>query len=68
MRAEKYVFWFIFVFFLIVTPIYWFMAREIAGTFVLGFTGLLGCGGLALGEVVRDDHRRAGGRRQGREL
>ena len=35
MRPEKYVFWFIFVFFAVVTPIYWFMAQEIAGTFVL---------------------------------
>ena len=42
MRPEKYVFWFIFVFFAVVTPIYWFMAQEIAGTFVLGFSGLLG--------------------------
>ena len=42
MKAEKWVFWFIFIFFLIVTPIYWFMSYEIAGTFVLAFTGLLG--------------------------
>ncbi|AQP47495.1 cytochrome C oxidase subunit IV [Tessaracoccus aquimaris] len=42
MKAEKWVFWFIFLFFLVVTPVYYFMSREIAGTFVLGFTGLLG--------------------------
>jgi len=41
-RPEKYVFLFIAVFFAIVTPIYWFMSGEIAGTFVLGFSGLLG--------------------------
>ncbi|QXT62064.1 cytochrome c oxidase subunit 4 [Tessaracoccus palaemonis] len=42
MKPEKYVFWFIFVYICIVTPVYWLMSREIAGTFVLGFTGLLG--------------------------
>lgn len=42
MKPEKWVFWFIFLFFLIVTPVYYFMSREVAGTFVLGFTGLLG--------------------------
>lgn len=42
MKPEKWVFWFIFIYILVVTPIYWFMSREIAGTFVLGFTGLLG--------------------------
>lgn len=42
MKAEKWVFWFIFLFFLVVTPVYYFMSYEIAGTFVLGFTGLLG--------------------------
>ncbi len=42
MKAEKWVFWFIFLFFLVVTPVYYFMSQEIAGTFVLGFTGLLG--------------------------
>lgn len=42
MKAEKWVFWFIFLFFLVVTPVYYFMSREIAGTFALGFTGLLG--------------------------
>ena len=42
MKAEKWVFWFIFLFFVVVTPVYWLMSHEIAGTFVLGFTGLLG--------------------------
>ncbi|SHI40281.1 Cytochrome c oxidase subunit IV [Tessaracoccus bendigoensis DSM 12906] len=42
MKPEKWVFWFIFIFFLIVTPVYWVMSHEIAGTFVLGFAGLLG--------------------------
>ncbi|MHA7860899.1 aa3-type cytochrome oxidase subunit IV [Tessaracoccus sp. Y36] len=42
MKPEKYSFWFIFVFFAIVTPIYWFVSGEIAGTFVLGATGFLG--------------------------
>lgn len=42
MKAEKFVFWFIFAFFLIVTPIYWFMSHEVAGTFVLGFSAVLG--------------------------
>ncbi|RMB59639.1 cytochrome c oxidase subunit 4 [Tessaracoccus antarcticus] len=42
MRPEKLVFAFIAVFFAVVTPIYWFMAHEVAGTFVLGFAGVLG--------------------------
>lgn len=42
MKPEKYSFWFIFLFFAIVTPIHWFVTNEIAGTFVLGATGLLG--------------------------
>ena len=42
MKAEKWVFWFIFIFFVVVTPIYWFMSGEIAGTFVLGFSAVLG--------------------------
>ncbi|MCC2593439.1 cytochrome c oxidase subunit 4 [Tessaracoccus sp. OS52] len=42
MRPEKGTFWFVAVFFGVVTPIYWFTAHEIAGTFVLGFTALLG--------------------------
>ncbi len=42
MKPERYVFWFIAVFFGTVAPIYWFMSGEIAGTFVLAFAGLLG--------------------------
>ncbi len=42
MKPERYIFVFIAIFFGVVTPIYWLMAREIAGTFVLGFAGLLG--------------------------
>ncbi len=42
MKPEKYTFWFIAGFFWVVAPVYWFMSREIAGTFVLGFAGLLG--------------------------
>ena len=42
MKPERWVFWFIAIFFGIVTPAYWIMAHEIAGTFVLGFSGLLG--------------------------
>ena len=42
MKPERMIFWFIAVFFGVVTPIYWLMAKEIAGTFVLGFAGLLG--------------------------
>lgn len=42
MKPEKWIFWFIAIFFAIVTPIYWFMSHEIAGTFALLFTGVLG--------------------------
>lgn len=42
MKPERLIFWFIAVFFAVVTPIYWLMSHEIAGTFVLGFAGLLG--------------------------
>lgn len=42
MKPERLVFWFIAVFFAVVSPIYWFMTGEIAGTFVLAFSGLLG--------------------------
>jgi len=41
-RAEKWTFWFIAIYFGIVAPVYWIVAREIAGTFALGFTALLG--------------------------
>ena len=42
MKAETLVFGFIAVFFFVMTPIYWLMSGEIAGTFGLGFAGLLG--------------------------
>ncbi|MFV0428853.1 MAG: cytochrome c oxidase subunit 4 [Arachnia sp.] len=42
MKAEKWVFWFIAIFFVVVTPVYWFMTQEVAGTFVLGFSALVG--------------------------
>ena len=44
MKPEKYVFWFIFAFFAIVTPIYWFVTggSEPAGALALAFTGLMG--------------------------
>lgn len=44
MKTERNVFLFIFIFFLVVTPVYVFMTegKELAGAFVLGFTGLLG--------------------------
>lgn len=42
MKAEKWTFWFIAIFFGVVAPAYWLIAREIAGTFVLAFTSVLG--------------------------
>lgn len=42
MKAERNIFIFVAAFFLIVAPIYWLMAQEWAGVFVLGFAGLLG--------------------------
>ncbi|NLE98544.1 MAG: cytochrome c oxidase subunit 4 [Propionibacterium sp.] len=42
MRTEAKVFWFIVIFFGVVTPIYWFMSKEIIGTIALGFTTGLG--------------------------
>lgn len=44
MKTERNVFLYIFIFFLIVTPIYVVMTdgKELAGAFVLGFTGILG--------------------------
>lgn len=42
MKTEAWVFWFIVIFFGVVTPIYWFMSNEIIGTVALGFTFLLG--------------------------
>lgn len=42
MRTEAKIFAFVAGFFLVVTPIYYFMSHEIAGTFVLGLTAALG--------------------------
>lgn len=42
MKTEAKIFWFIVIFFGVVTPIYWFMSKEIIGTIVLGFTTGLG--------------------------
>ena len=42
MKAEKFIFAFVAAFFFVVTPIYWFMSHEIAGTLSLGFAGGLG--------------------------
>lgn len=41
MRAEKAVFGATGVFFGVVAPVYWLLAREIAGALVLGFSALL---------------------------
>ncbi len=50
MKVEQGVFWFIAIFFALVTPAYWFITHEIAGTFVLGFSALLG--GLIAGYLA----------------
>lgn len=42
MKTEAWVFWFIAIFFGIVTPVYWFMSREPVGTVALTFTFILG--------------------------
>lgn len=42
MKPEKWIFWFLAIFFAIVAPAYWLISGEIAGTFVLLFSGLLG--------------------------
>lgn len=42
MKPERWTFWYVAIFFGIVTPIYWFMSHEIAGTFAMGFSALLG--------------------------
>lgn len=55
MKTERNIFIFVFLFFLIVTPIYWFMAREWAGTFVLGATG--GLGAMAAGYLHLKGHK-----------
>ncbi|RRD45759.1 cytochrome c oxidase subunit 4 [Tessaracoccus sp. OH4464_COT-324] len=42
MKTEALVFWFIGAFFLVVTPVYWFMSGEVIGTVALAFTFVLG--------------------------
>ena len=42
MKAEKWVFWFIFLFFVVVTPIYWFSAHEPAGAVALALAFIVG--------------------------
>ena len=42
MQTESRIFWFIAVFFAVMTPIYWFASQEIIGTIALGFTFALG--------------------------
>lgn len=42
MKTEARVFWFIAIFFLIVTPVYWFMSNEVIGTVAFAFVFLLG--------------------------
>ncbi|OYN89784.1 cytochrome c oxidase subunit 4 [Parenemella sanctibonifatiensis] len=42
MKAESWIFLFLTIYFAIVTPVYWFMAQEPAGTFALGLSGVLG--------------------------
>ena len=42
MKTEAKLFWFIAIFFSIVTPVYWFMAREVIGFVALLFTAILG--------------------------
>lgn len=42
MKTERNIFIFVAAFFAIVAPIYWFMAQEWAGIFVLSFAALLG--------------------------
>jgi len=41
-KTESRIFWFIAVFFAVMTPIYWFASQEIIGTIALGFTFALG--------------------------
>lgn len=66
MKPERLVFWFIAVFFAVVAPIYWFMSGEVAGTFALGFAGILGAmiavylGIAARGFDARPEDRRDG--------
>lgn len=41
MKPEKWIFWFMAIFFAIVAPAYWLISGEIAGTVVLSFTFVL---------------------------
>lgn len=41
MKVERWVFGGLAIFLLVMTPIYWFSAHEIAGLFVLGLAGLM---------------------------
>ncbi len=42
MKAEKWTFWYVAIFFGVVAPIYWFISHEIAGSLALAFTCLMG--------------------------
>lgn len=42
MKTEAKIFWFIAIFFSIVAPVYWYMAREVIGFVALLFTAILG--------------------------
>lgn len=42
MKTEALVFWFIAVFFLVMSPVYWFVSGEVIGSVALGFTAVLG--------------------------
>jgi len=46
-KAERWIFVFLSIFFLVVVPIYWFMSREVIGTFALLMTFAL-CAMLAV--------------------
>lgn len=41
MKVERWVFGGLAIFLVVMTPIYWFSAHEIAGAFVLGLAGLM---------------------------
>ena len=41
MKPERWVFGGLGLFYLVVTPIYWFTAHEVAGTWVLGLSGAM---------------------------
>ena len=42
MKTEAWVFWFIAMFFGVMTPVYWFTSHEVIGAVALGFTFVLG--------------------------